>query len=125
MPAFSCNYLSKCFSSTGRIQDKSRKIPTLEELGLEGNSMKFLKKANELTDFNPQLTKAIQIGADMRMIFIDNEQGEGFPNSSTFFQMQGDLYFNVKMNKYLSLMIAPGLYIPSTFGVSGVWFFCP
>lgn len=28
-----------------RIQDKSRKTPTLEELGLEGNSMKFLKKA--------------------------------------------------------------------------------
>lgn len=28
-----------------RIQDKSRKIPTLEELGLEGNNMKYLKKA--------------------------------------------------------------------------------
>ncbi|MBI2453615.1 type II/IV secretion system protein [Candidatus Peregrinibacteria bacterium] len=27
-----------------RLQDKSRKIPTLEELGLEGNSMKALKK---------------------------------------------------------------------------------
>ncbi|MBI2638271.1 type II/IV secretion system protein [Candidatus Peregrinibacteria bacterium] len=30
-----------------RIQDKSRKIPTLEELGLEGNSMKYLKKGLE------------------------------------------------------------------------------
>jgi hypothetical protein len=80
--------------------------------------MKFLKKANELTDFNPQLTKAIQIGADMRMIFIDDQQGEGVPNFNSFFQMQGDLYVNVKMNKYLSLMIAPGLYIPSTFGQS-------
>lgn len=30
-----------------RIQDKSRKIPTLEELGLQGSSMKFLKKALE------------------------------------------------------------------------------
>lgn len=27
-----------------RLQDKSRKIPTLEELGIEGNSMKYLKK---------------------------------------------------------------------------------
>ncbi|MBI5412805.1 type II/IV secretion system protein [Candidatus Peregrinibacteria bacterium] len=27
-----------------RIQDKSRKIPTLEELGIAGNSMKYLKK---------------------------------------------------------------------------------
>lgn len=31
-----------------RIQDKSRKIPTLDELGIEGNSGKFLKKALEL-----------------------------------------------------------------------------
>ncbi|MEK7524192.1 MAG: GspE/PulE family protein [Patescibacteria group bacterium] len=30
-----------------RIQDKSRKIPTLEELGIEGNSMKYLKKGLE------------------------------------------------------------------------------
>jgi type II secretory ATPase GspE/PulE/Tfp pilus assembly ATPase PilB-like protein len=30
-----------------RIQDKSRKTPTLEELGIEGNSMKFLKKGLE------------------------------------------------------------------------------
>lgn len=30
-----------------RIQDKSRKSPTLEELGIEGNSMRILKKALE------------------------------------------------------------------------------
>lgn len=30
-----------------RIQDKSRKIPTLEELGIAGNSMKYLKKGLE------------------------------------------------------------------------------
>lgn len=31
-----------------RIQDKSRKIPTLEELGIEGTSMKYLKKGLEM-----------------------------------------------------------------------------
>lgn len=31
-----------------RIQDKSRKIPSLEELGIEGVSMKYLKKGLEL-----------------------------------------------------------------------------
>ncbi|MEK7171870.1 MAG: ATPase, T2SS/T4P/T4SS family, partial [Patescibacteria group bacterium] len=31
-----------------RIQDKSRKIPTLDELGLEGNNLKTVKKALSL-----------------------------------------------------------------------------
>lgn len=31
-----------------RIQDKTRKIPTLEELGLEGNSMKCIKKGLDM-----------------------------------------------------------------------------
>jgi hypothetical protein len=78
--------------------------------------MKFLKKANESSEFNTQITKGIQIGADMRMIFIDDQIDEGIPNFNTFFQMQGDLYVHAKMNKYLSLVVAPGLYIPNTYG---------
>ncbi len=78
--------------------------------------MNFLKKANKETELNTQITKGIQIGADMRMIFIDDQIAEGVPNFNTFFQMQGDLYVHAKMNKYLSLLIAPGLYIPNTYG---------
>lgn len=56
------------------------------------------------------------MGSDMRMIFIDDQTGEGNPNFNTFFQMQGDLYVNAQVNKYISLMVAPGLYIPNTYG---------
>lgn len=78
--------------------------------------IKPFEKANKETEFDPWITKAIQIGADMRMIFIDDQVGEGQPNFNTFFQMQGDLYVKANINKYLTLMIAPGLYIPNTFG---------
>jgi hypothetical protein len=78
--------------------------------------MKFLKKQNEESELNPQITKGLRIGADMRMIFIDDQIAEGFPNFNTFFQMQGDLYVHAKMNRYLNLVIAPGLYIPNTYG---------
>lgn len=78
--------------------------------------LKFWEKANKTTEIDPQITKGISMGADMRMIFIDNQQGEGNPNFNTFFQMQGDLYVNAQMNKYISLMVAPGLYIPNTYG---------
>lgn len=80
--------------------------------------MKFLKKANDATELNTEISKGLFIGADMRMIAIRNQVGEGFPDINTFFQMQGDLYVHAKMNKYLSLVIAPGLYIPNTFGTS-------
>src|SRR5215207_8210760 len=55
---------------------------------------KSLEKQNKTTDINTQITKGISMGADMRMIFIDNQTGDGSPNFNTFFQMQGDLYVN-------------------------------
>ena len=78
--------------------------------------LKFLKKANKTTDINTQITKGISVGGDMRFLFVDNEVGEGFPHFNSFFQMQGDLYVNAQVNNYISLMIAPGLYIPNTYG---------
>jgi hypothetical protein len=79
---------------------------------------KFWEKANKTTEIEPNITKGISMGADMRMLFMDNEVDTGFPNRNSFFQMQGDLYVYAEVNKYISLMIAPGLYIPSTIGTS-------
>jgi len=77
---------------------------------------KFLEKANKTTDINPQITKGISIGGDMRLLFVDNQIDTGIPNFNSFFQMQGDLYVNAQVNKYINVVIAPGLYIPNTFG---------
>ncbi len=84
--------------------------------GKDNLYFKFLEKANKTTNIDPQLTKGISMGADMRMVFIDNQTGEGNPNLNSFFQMQGDLYLNAQINKYINLVIAPGLYIPNTYG---------
>lgn len=84
--------------------------------GKDNLYFKFFEKANKTTEINPQITKGLSMGADMRMVFIDNETGEGNPNFNTFFQMQGDLYVNAQVNKYINLVIAPGLYIPNTYG---------
>jgi len=78
--------------------------------------LKPFEKANKTTDINTQITKGISVGGDMRMIFIDDQTGEGSPNFNTFFQMQGDLYVNAQVNKYINVVIAPGLYIPNTYG---------
>jgi hypothetical protein len=77
---------------------------------------KFLEKANKETELNTDINKSIQLGSDFRMIFIDDQQGEGQPNFNTFFQMQADLYIHADINKYLSLSLNPGFLIPNTFG---------
>jgi hypothetical protein len=84
--------------------------------GKDNLYFKFWEKANKTTEIDPQLTKSISMGSDMRMIFIDDQTGEGNPNFNSFFQMQGDLYVNAQLNKYINLMVAPGLYIPNTYG---------
>src|SRR3974377_1100865 len=71
---------------------------------------KFLEKANKSTEINTMISKGIQVGADMRMLFLDDQTGPGSPNLNSFFQMQGDLYVNGQLNKYLNLVVAPGLY---------------
>jgi hypothetical protein len=71
--------------------------------------MKMFKKLNKDTLFNPQLTKGIQIGADMRTLFLDDQIAQGQPNQNSFFQMQADLYVNARINKFLNLVIAPSL----------------
>lgn len=74
---------------------------------------KMFAKVNKETEFNTQITKGIQIGADMRTLFFDDQVAAGQPNLNSFFQMQADLYFNAKINKYLNLVIAPSVQYKS------------
>lgn len=71
--------------------------------------MKLFQKANKTTQINGQVTKWLQLGADMRTLFFDNQTGPGQPDLNSFFQMQADLYFNARVNDYLNLVIAPSL----------------
>jgi hypothetical protein len=75
--------------------------------------MKIFEKMNKKTDFNAQITKGIQIGADMRTLFFNDQVAEGQPDMNSFFQMQADLYFNATINKHLNLVIAPSLQYKS------------
>ena len=71
--------------------------------------LKMFEKANKETEFSSQLTKGIQIGADMRTLFFNDQTGPTTPNMNSFYEMEADLYFNAKINKYLNLVIAPSL----------------
>lgn len=70
--------------------------------------LKIFQKTNKKTEFNPQISKGLQIGADMRTLFFDDQVPNG-PNMNSFYQMEADLYINAKINDYLNLVVAPSL----------------
>ncbi len=53
------------------------------------------------------LTRNVQFGSDFRLLYYSNTER---PQDNTFFQMQGDLYFSLSLNEYLSAYFRKGVY---------------
>jgi len=58
----------------------------------------------EMEDFTNLIGNVLGIGADMRTLYYSR------PSSHGFFQMQGDLYVNLRLAKKVSLFLNKGLY---------------
>jgi len=113
-PKFSAYTGSKCQSchvnpTGGGMRNQLGVLYSKENLFL-----KQFEKANKTTELDPQISKGLRMGGDMRAAYFDIQRGAQ-TNLNTFFQMQADLYVNAQVNKYIGVTIAPGLYIPNTF----------
>jgi hypothetical protein len=75
--------------------------------------MDIFQKLAGKTQFSPKLSKNISIGGDVRVAQVDNEIREGVTNFNSFLAMQGDIYFNAKLNKILNVYATSGIQIPS------------
>jgi len=62
----------------------------------------------DLEDFSTQLTDFVSIGANFRTLFFHFDSGSSSTNA--FFQMQGDIYMNLKLAKKVSIYLDKGLY---------------
>jgi hypothetical protein len=61
-----------------------------------------------LDEFSTQLTDFIGIGADARTLFF--YQQDPTEDNNAFFQMQGDIYLNLRLAKKVNLYVDKGLY---------------
>lgn len=61
----------------------------------------------KIEDFQPNLSKNISIGADLRTMYYYNDNDSN--RQSTFFQMEGNLYLNALLNDRVSLLLSKGL----------------
>jgi hypothetical protein len=62
----------------------------------------------QLDDFSTNLTDFVSIGADVRTLFF--YQQETPDDRNAFFQMQGDIYLNLKLAKKVNVYFDKGLY---------------
>jgi hypothetical protein len=63
----------------------------------------------EIEDFSATLTNFVGVGADLRTVFL-YEQRPGASSRNAFWQMQGDLYLNLRVAKKISIYLDKGLY---------------
>jgi hypothetical protein len=64
------------------------------------------KKSTDLEEFSVTLTPNIDVGMDMRALFFYDER----TRTSSAFMMQGDLYFDLRLNRSVRIYLDKGLY---------------
>ncbi len=76
------------------------------QYGREILPMHAFNEAAAIEDFNPKLSESVSFGTDVRTLY----QWLSVDHSSSFFEMEGELYLNVQLNKFLSVYLDKGLY---------------
>jgi hypothetical protein len=112
LPRFAARTGAKCQSchvnpSGGEMRQAFGVRYGREELPVPTWSQDF-----EMEDFTNLIGNVLGIGADMRTMFYTQH------SANAFFQMQGDLYINLRLAKKVSLFLNKGLY--SGFEVFGL-----
>lgn len=103
------------FGSTyGREELPMRTYKTVVDSSEEGKETVTKEDVTNLEDFSTNLTPFFSYGADFRSLYFYDGKSKG----TSFFQMQGDLYFDLRINKMFRVYLDKGLY--SGFEVFGL-----
>ncbi len=114
LPKFATRQGAKCQSCHINPTGKGMRSTFGSTYGREELTMPTFKEATDIEDFSPALSDFFTIGMDYRTLFFYEPQGK----EASFFQMQGDLYFDLRLNKKFRIYFDKGLY--SGFEVFGL-----
>lgn len=114
LPKFATRQGAKCQSCHINPTGKGMRSTFGATYGREELPMETFKEQIDLDEYTPSLNDFITIGMDYRTLFYYREQN----SSSSFFQMQGDLYLDLRLNKKFRIYFDKGLY--SGFEVFGL-----
>jgi hypothetical protein len=114
LPKYASRTGAKCQSCHVNPTGKGMRSEFGSTYGRDDITFPTFKGASDYEDLSTNLSPTISVGTDYRTLFY----AQSSDNSSTFFQMQGDLYFDLRLNKKFRIYIDKGLY--SGFEVFGL-----
>lgn len=114
LPKFATRQGAKCQSCHINPSGKGMRSTFGAAYGREELPMETYKEQTDIEDYTPMLNDFFTIGMDYRTLFYYLESSK----QSSFFQMQGDLYLDLRLNKKFRIYFDKGLY--SGFEVFGL-----
>jgi hypothetical protein len=106
LPKFASREGVKCASCHINPTGKGMRNAYGVTYGREALPIPAYKEETAIEDFSTNLTDNFSYGTDFRTLFFYDQKN----TSSSFFQMQGDLYLNLRLNKKFLLYVDKGLY---------------
>ena len=106
LPKFATRQGAKCQSCHINPTGKGMRSTFGSTYGREELTMSTYKEETDIEDFSPSLNDFFTVGMDYRTLFYYREQND----ASSFFQMQGDLYLDLRLNRKFRIYIDKGLY---------------
>lgn len=108
LPRFASRTGAKCQSCHVNPSGGGMRLAFGQQYGRETLPVPTWSDEFALDDFSTKLSEAVSIGADVRTLYYYLQNPAGDRNA--FFEMQGNLYFNLKLAKKVSLYVDKELY---------------
>jgi hypothetical protein len=106
LPKFASRTGAKCQSCHVNPTGKGMRTEYGSTYGRDDITMPTFKEQTDFEEFSTNLTSNLSLGADVRTLAFYNMREKG----SSFFEMQGDLYLDLRLNKKLRVYFDKGLY---------------
>lgn len=112
LPRFASREGAKCQSCHVNPSGGGMRSPFGVQYGRDELPVPTWASEFDLDDFSTQLTDFVSIGADFRTLFYYQQRPDTGSASSTnaFWQMQGDIYMNLRLAKKVSIYLDKGIY---------------
>jgi hypothetical protein len=106
LPKFASRNGATCQSCHVNPTGKGMRNDLGRSYGMDDITLPGWKEATDLDEVSTALTPNIDVGADMRALFFYDSR----TRSSSAFMMQGDLYFDLRLNRSVRIYLDKGLY---------------
>lgn len=106
LPRFATRQGAKCQACHINPTGKGMRNAFGSTYGREELTMATYKEQTDIEDYSQALNNFVTIGMDYRTLYYYREQ----TSTSSFFQMQGDLFLDLRLNKKFRIYFDKGLY---------------